>query len=183
VPQCDLTDLLIYAEGPAGGIDIYLDDVSVRELVTANLVTNGDFEAGNVNGWSSWAGTVAATTEIAQSGSYSLKLSGRSGNGPAVYNNLKALLTAGKTYSVNMAVTIRGAATAPVNITRKLTCGSDTTYSWVANTSAVTENTWSTLTGDLVIPADCVVNDFIIYAEGPAGGIDLFVDDVVITAK
>lgn len=183
VPQCELTDLLIYAEGPAGGIDIYLDDVSVREIVTANLVTNGNFEAGNTSGWSSWGGTVAATTDIAQSGSYSLKLSGRSGNGPAVYNNLKPLITAGKTYSVNMAVTIRGAATAPVNITRKLTCGSATTYSWVANTAAVAENTWSTLTGDLVIPADCIVNDFIIYAEGPAGGIDLFVDDVVITAK
>ncbi|HSC67760.1 MAG TPA: endo-1,4-beta-xylanase [Cellvibrio sp.] len=183
VPQCDLTDLLIYAEGPAGGIDIYLDDVSAREIVTANLVSNGDFELGNVNGWSSWAGTVSATTEIAQSGSYSLKLSGRSGNGPAVYNNVKPLLTAGKTYSVSMGVTIRGAATAPVNITRKLTCGSATTYSWVANTPAVAENTWSTLKGDLTIPADCVINDFIIYAEGPAGGIDLFVDDVVITAK
>lgn len=183
VPECELTDLLIYAEGPAGGIDIYLDDVSVREIVTANLVSNGDFELGNVNGWSSWAGTVAATTEIAQSGSYSLKLSNRSGNGPAVYNNLKSLIAAGKTYSVSMAVTIQGAATAPVNITRKLTCGSDTTYSWVANTGAVSEGSWTTLTGDLTIPADCVINDFIIYAEGPAGSINMFVDDVVITAK
>ncbi len=183
VPQCELTDLLFYAEGPAGGIDIYLDDVSVRELVDANLVSNGNFELGNVNGWSSWNGTVTASTEIAKSGSYSLKLSNRSGNGPAVYNNLKPLLTAGKTYSVSMAVTIQGAATAPVNITRKLTCGTDTTYSWVANTSTVAEGVWSTLAGDLAIPADCVINDFIIYAEGPAGGINLFIDDVVVTTK
>lgn len=183
VPQCDLTDLLIYAEGPAGGIDIYLDDVSVREVVTANLVGNGDFEQGNVNGWSSWNGTVAATTELAKSGSYSLKLSNRNGNGPAVYNNLKPLLVAGKTYSVSMGVTIQGAATAPVNITRKLTCGSTTTYSWVANTSAVAEGVWSTLTGDVAIPADCAINDFLIYAEGPAGGINLLLDDVVVMAK
>ena len=183
VPECELTDLLIYAEGPADGIDIYLDDVSVREFVTANLVSNGDFELGNVNGWSSWDGTVAASTEYAQSGNYSLKLSGRSNNGPAVYNNLQTLLEAGKTYSVSMAVTIQGAATAPVNITRKLTCGGDTSYSWVANTAEVTEGSWTTLTGDLAIPADCVINEFLIYAEGPAGGINLFVDDVAIIAK
>jgi len=183
VPQCDLTDLLIYAEGPAGGIDIYLDDVSVREIVTANLVSNGDFELGNVNGWSSWNGTVAASTEFAKSGTYSLKLSNRNGNGPAVYNNLKPLLTAGKTYSVSAAISIQGAVSAPVNITRKLTCGVDTTYSWVANSAAVSEGAWSTLTGDITIPADCVINDFIIYAEGPATGITLFVDDVVVLAK
>ena len=183
VPECELTDLLIYAEGPAGGIDIYLDDVSVREYVAANLVSNGDFELGHVNGWSSWNGTVAATTEIANSGNYSLKLSDRNGNGPAVYNNLKSLVTPGQTYSVSMAVTIQGAATAPVNITRKLTCGSDTTYSWVANTSAVAEGEWSLLAGDITIPADCIVNDLIVYAEGPAGGINLFVDDVLVTAK
>lgn len=183
IPDCELTDVLIYAEGPAGGIDIYLDDVSVREYVTANLVSNGDFESGNVSGWSSWDGTVSATTDLSNSGSYSLKLSDRSGNGPAVYNNLQSQLVAGTTYSVSMAVTIQGAETAPVNITRKLSCGDDTTYSWVANTAAVTEGNWSILTGDLVIPADCLINDFLIYAEGPAGGIDLFVDDVVVTAK
>ena len=184
VPQCQLTDLLIFAEGPAGGIDIYLDDVSVREVITTkNLVNNGDFEMGNVSGWFSWDGAVAASTELAKSGSYSLKLSGRSGNGPAVYNDLKPVLSAGKTYAVSMSVAIQGAASAPVNITRKLTCGADTTYSWVANTSAATEGSWTTLTGDLVIPADCVINDFLIYAEGPAGGINLFVDDFVVTAK
>lgn len=183
VPNCALTDVLIFAEGPAGGIDIYLDDVSVRQYVSSNLVSNGGFEAGNVSGWSSWNGTVAASTEFVKSGTYSLKLSNRSGNGPAAYNNLKPLLEAGKTYSVSMAVSIQGAATAPVNITRKLTCGSNTTYSWVANTGAVTEGAWTTLTGDLVIPADCVINDFLIYAEGPAGGINMFIDDVVVTAK
>ena len=184
VPQCDLTDLLIFAEGPAGRVDIYLDDVSVREVITTtNLVSNGGFESGNTNGWFSWDGTLAASTELAKSGSYSLKLSGRSGNGPAAYNDLKPLLTAGKTYAVSMSVAIQGAASAPVNITRKLTCGADTTYSWVANTGAVTEGSWTTLTGDLTIPADCVINDFLIYAEGPNGGINLFIDDVVVTAK
>lgn len=32
VASCTLTDLVVYFEGPAAGIDFYVDDVEVRRL-------------------------------------------------------------------------------------------------------------------------------------------------------
>ena len=184
VPQCGLTDLLIYAEGPAGGIDIYIDEVSVREVQaqTQNLMPNGGFENGSTAGWFSWDGSVNATTYPVNNGNYALEVSNRSGNGPAAYS-LTSLLTAGNSYNVSLAVTILGAPEAPVNITQKIQCAdSDEQYSWLANTGAVIEGEWTTLSGTLTVP-NCQIADLLIFVEGPAGGIDLYVDDVQITAN
>jgi endo-1,4-beta-xylanase len=176
--------LLIYAEGPAGGIDIYIDEVSVREVQaqTQNLMPNGGFENGSTAGWFSWDGSVNATTYPVNNGNYALEVSNRSGNGPAAYS-LTSLLTAGNSYNVSLAVTILGAPEAPVNITQKIQCaGSVEQYSWLANTGAVIEGEWTTLSGTLTVP-NCQIADLLIFVEGPAGGINLYVDDVQITAN
>lgn len=181
VPQCGLSDLLIYAEGPAGGIDIFIDEVSVREMQAQNLMPNGGFENGSAAGWFSWDGSVNATTSPVNSGNYALELSGRGGNGPAAYN-LMSLLVPGNSYAISMAVTIQGAAQAPVNITQKIECEGNANYTWLANTNAVIEGEWVTLSGVLTVP-NCQITDLLIFVEGPAGGINIYVDDVQISAQ
>lgn len=176
LPDCELTDVLIYAEGPEGGIDIFLDEVSVREELGESIISNGGFEEGATTGWFSWDGTVSATTEFVNTGEYSLLLSERSGNGPAAYN-LTSLVELGRTYSVSMAVSIGGALQAPINITQKIECDGDANFSWLANSSSVIEGEWTILSGDLVVP-DCNLTDLLIYAEGPDGGIDIYIDEV-----
>lgn len=181
VPACGLTDLLIYAEGPAGGIDIYLDEVSVREVLAENLMPNGDFENGSATGWFSWGGTIGVTSSWIHSGNYALELSNRTGNGPAAYS-LTSLLAPGTDYSISMAVSIQGAAEAPVNITQKVECAdSGADYSWLANTNAVVEGEWTTLSGVLSVP-NCEIADLLIYVEGPADNINIYLDDVQINA-
>ncbi len=182
IPEdCDVTDVLMYAEGPEGGIDIYIDDVAVYGYsASSNILTNGDFESGNTSGWFSWDGTLAVSEEVVYEGDYALKLSERAGNGPAA-TSLTDLVTPGETYNVSLAVTISGAAEAPVNLTRKITCdGSDAEYGWVANSGAVTEGEWTVLSGQLEVP-DCVITDVLIYAEGPEGGIDIYLDSVEVS--
>jgi endo-1,4-beta-xylanase len=182
VPQCNITDLLIFAEGPAGGIDIYLDEVSVRQILTSsNLMPNGDFENGSTSGWFSWGGTVGVTSSQVYEGNYALALTNRNGNGPAVYN-LTSLLQPGASYNVSLAVTIQGASEAPVNITRKVECaGVIPDYTWIADTNSVAAGSWTVLSGTYNVPA-CDIVELLIYVEGPADHVDIFVDDVQITA-
>lgn len=182
VPDCDLTDALIFAEGPDGGIDIYLDNVSVRQVLSGepiNLLPGGDFESGDVSSWFSWDGTISATSALVYEGNFALELSGRSGNGPAA-TNITSLVTPGITYNASFAVTITGAASAPVNVTQKTVCnGEDASYDWVTNLGAVNEGEWSVMNGQIEVP-DCDLTELLIYAEGPDGGINLYLDSVTI---
>lgn len=178
VPDCDLTELLVYAEGPPEGVDLYVDDVFVREPAVSNLVTNGDFES-SAAGWFTWDGTLAVTSERAHGGNQSLALTNRSGNGPAAYN-LTSAVTPGASYTATFFVTVGGAETAPVNITTKIVCdGEPDAYPWVANHPAVPDGEWVELSNSFTVP-DCDLTELLVYAEGPPGGVDLYVDDVSI---
>ncbi len=180
VPSCELTNLLVYVEGPPDGVDLYVDDASVRAPLTENLVANGEFEA-NTNGWFGWGGTITQSSERAHGGAQSLRVANRSeGAGTAAYD-LTSVVTAGTTYQTRFFVTIGGAASAPVNITRKVSCaGQDDSYAWVSNSSAVLDGAWTELSGALTVP-DCELTNVLIYVEGPPAGVDLYVDDVVVS--
>jgi endo-1,4-beta-xylanase len=180
VPDCDLTELLVFVEGPPEGVDLYVDDVSVRQPITASLVSNGDFELGT-SGWFGWGGTLGVTTARAHGGLQSLVVSNRSaGAGTAAYD-LTSAVSAGTTYLTSFFVTIGGAATAPVNVTSKVTCaGEGAVYSWVSNSSAVSDGVWTDLAGPLALP-DCELTEVQIYVEGPPEGVDLYVDDVSVS--
>lgn len=179
VPDCNLTDLLLYAEGPPAGVDLLLDHVSVRPPALVNLVPNGTFES-STSGWFSWDGTLSATSARAHGGTKSLLVSGRSGNGPAA-TDVTTLVTRGQNYAASFWVTIGGAAQADVNLTQKIVCDGNETYSWVASPVTVGDGDWVELSGTLSVP-DCDVTQVLLYAEGPPGGVDLYVDDVSVLA-
>jgi GH35 family endo-1,4-beta-xylanase len=177
VPNCALTELTIYAEGPAAGVDLYVDDVNI--WVPSNILPDGTFESG-IGGWFTWSGTLATTTTISHGGSQAAVLTNRTGNGP-IARSLIGLAQPGKTYAVSLWATI-GNTTSPanVNITRKLTCDGTTSYSWVGGQVSVTPGVWSMLGGTMALPACTNMTDLLIYAEGPGAGIDLYVDDVTV---
>jgi hypothetical protein len=178
VPDCNLTDLLIYAEGPPGGVDLYVDDVSVLAPLPSNLLPDGDFEGG-VGAWFSWDGTLATNTTLVHGGAQSLAVTGRAGNGPAA-RNVTGLVTPGASHEVTFWVSITGAASASVNTTSKIQCaGEDAQYGWIAAPQTVNENQWVELSAPLNVP-DCTLEEVLIYAEGPPGGVNLFLDDVVL---
>ncbi|HET9957012.1 MAG TPA: endo-1,4-beta-xylanase, partial [Polyangiaceae bacterium] len=179
VPDCNVTDVMIYAEGPAGGIDMYLDHVSVRAQQVANIVTNGTFESG-ISGWSTYSGTASSSSARAHSGSKSLLIGGRTGNAPAI-TNLTSAVTKGTSYQASFWVSIGGAASANVNLTRKIVCDGQTSYSWIANPVAVADGQWVELKGTLDIPNCTNLSEVLVFAEGPGAGVDLYVDDVNIS--
>jgi endo-1,4-beta-xylanase len=146
-----------------------------------NLIGNSNFESGNASGWFSWDGTITADTLNPYNGNYALKLSNRSGNGPAAYS-LKSLVNPGGKYAVKIWASIAGAASASVNITSKIGCAGTDSYSRLVSSVTINNLQWVELSGQLNVP-QCELTDLLIYAEGPTDGIDLFVDDVIVTAK
>ncbi|HET7541220.1 MAG TPA: endo-1,4-beta-xylanase [Polyangiaceae bacterium] len=178
VPDCVLNDIQIYAEGPNGG-DMYLDHVSLRAKQASNIVANGTFESG-ISGWSTYSGVASSTTARAHSGSRSLLIGNRTGNAPAM-TNLTSVVTKGASYAASFWVSIGGAASANVNLTQKVVCDGVTSYSWFANPVAVNDGQWVELKGTLNIPTCANLSEFTIWAEGPAAGVDLYVDDVNVS--
>jgi endo-1,4-beta-xylanase len=180
IPDCDLVDVAIYFEGTATGIDVYLDDVRVVPPDN-NLVTDGGFETG-IAGWGSWNGsTLSASTLQHRNGLQSLRASGRPNNAQFAVYNLTSRVSAGNTYTVSAWVFHTGAANDTVRLASKVGCASGDAYPWLQNDGAVVPNTWTLLSGNLAIPADCAVADVAIFLEGTAPGSDVFVDDVSVT--
>lgn len=142
------------------------------------LVTNGGFET-DASGWYTWNGTVSVSSARAHTGSQSLLVSGSSATGPAAIN-LLGLAQPGVTYAVSWWVSVGGSTASQVNITQAMTCGGNTTYTWIANNGAVPSDGWVELTGSLAIPADCDLQALQVYAEGSGAGVDLYVDSVSI---
>ena len=55
IPDCQLGWTALWLEGPGAGVDLYLDHISVRPVVSQNLVQNDTFESGTA-GWFTWSG-------------------------------------------------------------------------------------------------------------------------------
>jgi hypothetical protein len=177
VPNCALADVMVWAEGPDAGVDLYVDDVNI--WIPSNILPDGTFESG-IGGWFTWNGTLSTTTVTSHSGAQAAVLTNRTGNGP-IARSLNGLAQAGKTYQVTFwATTGNTTSTSNVNLTRSLTCDGTTTYSWVGGQVAVTPGVWSKLGGTMTLPACANMSNLMIYAEGPGAGVDLYVDDVTV---
>ncbi|HEX2731994.1 MAG TPA: endo-1,4-beta-xylanase [Polyangiaceae bacterium] len=185
VPDCALTNVAFWLEGPGGGVDLYLDHVSVRQVTTTNIVPNGTFESGT-SGWFSFAGgNLSQASDRAHAGSKSLLVTNRAGNAPAA-TNLTSLVTAGKSYPFSLWTSLHSpdGSSKALNVTQATTCqaadgSTNTTYDWVAGPTAVADGPgWAQLSGTINVP-NCTVTQLLFWVEGGAGA-DLYVDDVQI---
>jgi endo-1,4-beta-xylanase len=179
--SCNPTDVAIFFEGTDPGVDVYLDDVKVIPPST-DLVTDGGFETGTA-GWSSWNGaTLSAVNTQAHSGSQSLHAAGRSNANQFAVYSLTGKVQTGSTYVVSGWALINGTGDGTVRLASKVACeGAADTYPWIQNNTAVVPGTWTELTGNLVIPADCNPTDVAIFFEGTDPAYDVYLDDVSVT--
>ncbi len=184
VADCDLQELTLYFEGPAAGINFYIDDVYVREIPrqgpSDNLIPNASFENG-VGGWTAWGGAaIEASTTYARTGTRSALLYNRSGNWQGPVFDLRPLVIAGETYEISAWGRIEGLSADVMNITVKTVC-SDGLENYHQVDSILADNmSWSELSGSLTLP-DCNLTEVSLYFDGPEAGVDVYLDDVVVT--
>ncbi len=173
-----LTEVQLFAAGPPAGLDQYVDDVNVFIPTATNLLSDGTFES-TLGSWFTWGtGTLAVTAERAHGGVQSLLFSNRDGNAP-IAHSLLGIALPGKSYQVSVWTSIGGPASANVNLTQAIGCDGVDSYAWLASTVTV-DGTWVKLTGTLNVP-NCNLTNLLVYLEGPGTGVDLYVDDAVVT--
>jgi hypothetical protein len=176
----------MYLEGPGTDVDVYIDHVSLRQVMTSNIIANGTFESGT-SGWYSWSGgTATQASDRFHGGSKSMKISPRTGDAPAA-TNITSLVNTGTNYPfslwVSLGFTDGTTAVKSLHVTQATTCttnGTDSTsYSWIGGPVNVADGaTWTQMSGAVAIPS-CTLKNVQIYVEGAVGA-DLYVDDVQV---
>ncbi|HKV41110.1 MAG TPA: endo-1,4-beta-xylanase, partial [Blastocatellia bacterium] len=147
------------------------------------LVVQNDFEDGTLQGWIPRGGGVVLTntTEVAHSGTHSLKTTGRTQgfHGPSL--NVINLLTKGATYQVSAAVRlVTGTPATTIRVTVQRTPpGSSAQFDSVAQNTNVTDSAWVTLTGLYSFGTD--VSGLLLYVESTSATASYYLDDFSIT--
>jgi hypothetical protein len=181
VPNCTVTQLVLYVEGGAGA-DLYVDDVQVLDTVTtpANLIPDGAFEAGQGSWFASGATTFGVVSSSAHSGTQSLKGGGLAANA-LLGRDIKALVTPGKKYTASAWVSVNAAAGSGLAKWQTIrNCAGDAGDSYPGMAfPTVTNGSWVQVTGTIDLSACTTVNKLILFAGADSG--DLYLDDVTLT--
>jgi endo-1,4-beta-xylanase len=180
VPDCALTELTMYLEGPPAGVDQYVDDVSVRQDLSElepNIIANPGFESGTAS-WFGFGGpTLAAQATQAHSGALSVLVTNRTASFQGPGQSLLAAATAGS-YAASGWVRLANLAAAPIQMTLKTSCDGVDQFAAIGSANA-TDAGWTRIAGTLDV-ASCTLTDLVLYFEGPAAGVEFFVDDVTV---
>lgn len=189
-PDCVTVSAVLYFGGPAQEVDIYIDDV-VATIAhpgdsvegNSNLVTNSGFE-GSLDGWVSWGGNLALSTDLVYAGDYSAVLSNRTGDWEGPVYSLLGAVDAGGSYAISAFTRISGssAGTEPVSITVKVACDDGSSeYLWGGQVSAV-DSDWTELAGSVTLPS-CNLTEVSMYFGGAAQAASIYLDEVSVTAQ
>jgi len=178
LPDCEIQSVAVYAEGPAAGVDVIVDDLALREQPLPNLIDNPGFEAG-IGGWFGWGPTVLSATSDSHSGVGAVVGTGRTANWNGVATDVTSDVVATASYRASAWMKVSGAAADSVVLTAAVGCaGAGTQFVRVG--AATTGSEWVEVSGTLAIP-NCTVQSVVLYGEGPAAGVNLFMDDASLS--
>lgn len=186
-PDCSLETAIIYVEGPAAGVRLFVDNFSVRpqqliveprEDLGENILTNGDFEAG----FDTWAGYAAGSAVLNTEDTYSGMGAGfafdRTNGFDGIATALLGVVEPGKTYAFSGFGKIVGASSDKLQATLFANCEAGPQYLFISSAQG-NDSDWTYLTGDLTVP-DCNASEYSLYFEGPQPGVNFLVDNVSV---
>ncbi len=187
LPACEITNVQIYFEGPEAGIDIFVDNISLlgesQGGAGENLVSNSDFESGEI---APWGATAAETLQLVNDptfeGAFALSAINRTETfeGPGI--DLIEVTEPGQTFAISAQVRIANAVSANVNVTSRTTCADGTDVFLGGGGIEANASEWVSLSGSITTPScDAIVQRF--YFEGAAAGVDILIDNASITVQ
>lgn len=150
----------------------------------ANLLTNPGFEApGNTSGWTTYGGTatLAASSADFQSGTQSALVSARTATTLGLAQSLLGKLSAGTGYDVRVWVKLKQPVSDKVSLGIKQTDGAGTKYVPI-DSQTVPVGQWMKLGGYFRYAPTGTVTTLQLYVNGPAAGVDLYVDSVAVNS-
>lgn len=182
--ECAVTSVLVYVEGPAAGVDLYVDDVHMEQsappVSVQNLVANSDFESGTTGWTAGFGGTLSVSTARFHGGAQSAVVTDRAETYQGAHLDVTALVQPGMTYTFSAFVSIIGGDNVPVNLTALIHCVDQEAAYRQLDTTSADETSWRFLIGELEVPTAeaCTLTELLVYVEGPPAGIDVYLDDV-----
>jgi O-glycosyl hydrolase len=144
----------------------------------SNVLTNPGFETGTTTGWTSHYGaTISTVTSPVYSGSYSGRASGRTATYQGIQQDIKDKVVIGQTYLISGRVRTSTTASSNVKISIEKKDNGQTTWATVASGTASSSG-WVLFSGNYTVPEVNIIRTALyVYFEGPASGIDIYVDD------
>jgi outer membrane protein assembly factor BamB len=167
------------AAGDAGSYDCLIDSACGPPLTSGNLLANPGFEEGTTGWFVLGSASFTAVTSPVHSGSRAAYVQGRTDtwNGPA--QGLLGVLQPSTSYYIGAWLRVSGSANQPVTLTIKQVDGAGTVYKNIASTT-IAPGQWKRLVGGFTLNVTGTLTELVLYAEGPAAGVNLYADDFVI---
>jgi hypothetical protein len=146
-----------------------------------SLLTNPGFEDGTT-GWLAFGGcSFTTSTTVYRSGASSGYANNRTQAYQGIAQSLLGKMQAGKTYRLTGWVKLEGSSGSDtIKATIKKVVDGNSIYASVC-TSTGSNDQWTLLSGQYTLTADGTLTDLDIYFEGPAAGVNFYVDDVNVS--
>lgn len=141
-----------------------------------NLLTNPGFEYGNKTGWSHPLCDMRVTTEPVRSGNYSAYVYNRTEGWQGPRQSVLGKLEVGKTYRISAWVRLDNADSDGIGLTVYQEDAAGTIYPHPHWTTGYRDR-WVQLSGAFTLSATGNVTGLAVYVEGPAPGVNFYVDD------
>jgi O-glycosyl hydrolase len=141
-----------------------------------NLLKNPGFEDGNT-GWAGRNCQFSVSTSQNHSGSQCARVYGRTDTWQGIKQSLMGKMVNGKTYQISGWVKLENTADTNVSITIAQADNADSNYIHVAG-GICNDNNWVQLSGNFSLNYTGELGTLDIYFEGPAAGVNFYVDDV-----
>jgi hypothetical protein len=145
-------------------------------LADTNILVNPDFENGTT-GWNGRSCQIEAVSTPVHSGSGCAKAFGRTDGWQGISQSILGKMAPGKTYHISGWVRLDNAPSDTVIVSIDLRDESGNKYPNVARVTA-TDSNWTLLSGDFTLSASGTLTGLDVYFEGPAPGVNFYVDDV-----
>jgi O-glycosyl hydrolase len=143
-----------------------------------NILVNPDFESGTT-GWvaRSCSITTVTSSPTPYSGTRCARAYSRTATWNGIQQDIKDKVAVGQTYQISGRVRTSTSVSSTVKISIQKTDNGTTTYATVASGTASSSG-WVLLSGSYTVPeVDVTRTELYVYFEGPASGIDIYVDD------
>jgi glucuronoarabinoxylan endo-1,4-beta-xylanase len=143
-----------------------------------NVLTNPGFESGT-SSWSGFGCSFTTSTTIYHSGTKSGYAYSRTATWNGISQSLLGKLTPSKTYIITAWLRLENAPSNgdTIRATISKTDGSGTTYTQVCATTGF-NNEWTPMSGSYTLNVNGTLTKLLLYFEGPAAGVNYYLDDV-----
>ncbi|MNM16229.1 Endo-1,4-beta-xylanase A precursor [compost metagenome] len=174
----DSTSLMLYIESDNATASYVIDDISITGETDTGLPIHSTFEDGTAQGWASRLSseTVTATSEASQSGSYSLKVTGRTAAYSGAALNVSGKLSSGTMYRISAwAKLLPGETPADIRLSLQAGSGSSASYTAVIGNTRITDGEWVRLSANYLLNSSA--DDLSLYFETSEGAASFYVDE------